>query len=273
MPPKKQEWIDKQVACVNVDSCNVWSKIVVAKNTALAMRSFLCGFCAHDRDAAKNREIARLKKILDEKIDGIKNTITSELDKFKTEFSAATTRPEPQNIGRHASTGGSLNIIITGVPEETGNNRPERQENLRTTVCDIMQEHETVAEEVVADYRRLGRFDKDRKRPIIVSLTSVWTKRKVLAKHQELKANSNLTYRIKEDRPSTPEFRRAKARAWELNQEIKKKAERSNKVVECSYSGRNDGSVVKYEKRAGRWHRVQDDDDEYVSAPESETSD
>ena len=264
---KKPEYVNKDVACLNVDVCKIWTKITVAKNTALGHKEFLCGFCAQDRDAVNTREIARLRKIIDEKIDGLKATITNELDKFKTDLAQPSTSSAAVRSNPIPPRNTSLNVIVTGMEEETGT-WGERQEMLKNNVCTILQDHQEVAEDVVADYRRIGKYMSERRRPIIVTLRSVWTKRKVLAQNRRIKESGrNLGYRVSEDRPLPPAHRKLRAEAWRLNEEIRRQAEEIGTAITTSYSARS-GKLVKFVKQRGRWHGEEVDRSDSGSEPD-----
>lgn len=208
-----------------------------------------------------------IRKIVSEILTASIPAIVAEVVKAIRSDAGHTTNSIPRdehrtNIGIPSS---KLNVLIFGLEEEQGT-WEKRREELDNKVCRVMREMDCKAEETVTDYRRIGKYQDNKKRPILITLGSVWTKRKVSANYKRL-VNSDQApeYVVKDDVPLTPAFKAAKLEARRKNDEIKEKATKSGKARMVSFSAQRDGSVVKYEKKGGVWTKVHEPDDQEAS--------
>ena len=145
-----------------------------------------------------------------------------------------------------------------GLDEEKQGTFGERKTELETTVKGIMETLGCRPDSAVAMFYRLGKYDSNRRRPILLRMTTMWEKRKALLGFQGLKGTGQrrLPFFLKEDRPLTEIHKKAKEEAAKLNAAEQKKARRENREVVISYSGRDDGNVVEYQFRDGGWRRI-----------------
>ena len=151
-----------------------------------------------------------------------------------------------------------LNVIVIGLPEETGETPAERTTQLEFKVCNVAETVKCNPKMAIADYYRLGKYSSEKRRPILVKLSNIWEKRKMLAEFQKIRAESRGRephFLIKEDRPMTQKHKEARDQARTLNEKEKMKAQKEKRSITASFSGRSDGSVVMYNLIQGKWTR------------------
>ena len=148
-----------------------------------------------------------------------------------------------------------LNAIVIGLPEENGKTPSERNVQLEQKVCNITETLNCNAKQTIADFHRIGKPMSGKRRPVIIKFLNIWDKRTFISEYQKTKHEIHLNYFIKEDRPLSENHKEAKAEAKRLNDEELVKARNEKRNVTYSYSGRSDGTVVKYVLNNGRWSR------------------
>jgi len=146
------------------------------------------------------------------KILDVVSDVSTELRSLQSQVtqlaaSVASVQPEPRHNAQHTDntrqTDRLCNVVIYGVPES-------RDRNVWN--CGVMNVLQAAAgrDVSVSDAFRLGRYDLNKCRPILVKLHSVWDKRTVLSGSHKLAAKQELrTIYIQADEPM--EVRRRKA--------------------------------------------------------------
>lgn len=249
----------KEIECAN--KCGVKTAVSLPKTDYHKGKKFLCGFCAavgvrENEDQIKQvkldlqTEVSRLSELLQE----VKGSLDKLSEKLSEQSSGAGA-PLPQAEGDR-----KLNIIVLGVSEEENKDVAERNEAESAQVSRVLQRigitDDTAA--VVSGYRRLGRFrgdDSERKRPLLLTCNNIWNRRRLF--NAFIAERQTVDFRFRDDVPLTEARRNAIAEARRKNEEEKNKADDEGRDVENSFSPRDDGSVVQFSKRDGRWTRVE----------------
>ena len=253
-------YIRKEIECSS-ENCGFWTVMTIKKNTMLKNKRHLCGFCAAERDNTKQKlleqqtnEINKLKNLINEKIDDLKTHFTAKFDELKLDLEPqAPSNNSPHSNFQPNTSERKFNLIIIGIDEEVGQDPLHRSKKLEEKICNIARElNFEEPKTVIADYYRIGKFNDGKRRPVLLKFGNIWGKRKALAEFYRIKSERRLNYFIREDRPMSEKHKKAKIVAQQRNEEEKAK---SNGQVTVSYSGRSDGSVIKYVLSNGRWKK------------------
>ena len=254
----RKVWIKKDIECSS-PGCDVWTSTVILKNTDLKSKMF---YCSAGKFKEKDTEINQLRVTLQEKVAELKSLINNKLDNLVTDFNF---KPETGRSPSQASSSQhrKLNLVLVGMEEEVGEDHISRNNQLEDKVCNIANELNcTEPKNAIADCYRIGKYYEGRRRPILIKFGNIWEKRKVLAEFYKSRSERRLNYFIREDRPISEQHKRARTEAQKRNEDEKSK---TNGIITKSYSGRSDGSVVKYILVNGRWKK-----DEIITSSKEE---
>ena len=78
-------------------------------------------------------------------------------------------------------------IVIYGVAEGEVTDPKERFNKMKVEIENIFNQLNSDFLNSTVDVFRLGKYDKNKTRPICVKLNSIWTKRKMLSEYNKLK--------------------------------------------------------------------------------------
>lgn len=170
--------------------------------------------------------------------------LRSNLNDFKT----------VQNDSHPSSIASNSNeLLIFGIEEVKASSPNFRFESLNKDVTKCIAALGGSSEECVTDFHRIGRFQENKIRPILVRVNSIWSKRKLLAEYSKRKLEGNVTFVLKTRPLDSPQFRSARQKAKELNDLEKVKALSTGSSVQVSFSPRPTGTIVKYALINNKW--------------------
>ena len=191
---------DKEEQAIQCDKCENWlhQKCTDVPLEALNLFDVVKGikwFCDHCLNPVK--QLMARNESMDEAVGIIKATISElkeDLNKAKyNSTSLITSNPTPP-----APNENNLEIRVNGIKEYT-RKKDANGKDIIATQDEILSHDSYEIEKVlnhlgeetncIADLKRLGKFDKDKKRPrtILLRLNNTWTARKLLAKAKQLK--------------------------------------------------------------------------------------
>lgn len=253
----------KDIECSN--KCGVVTTVNVPKANYNRGKRFLCGFCTATGLKENEDQIKKVKAELNSEVTKLNDLLALVKGSLDTLNSKLNDEPKAVNqSGVQVSNDRKLNIIIMGVSEQGNKDAQTRGEEESTKLAQILQEIgiNEKPEEVISDYRRLGQFqeERSRKRPLLITCNHIWNKRRLVNAYVAHKRE--VDFRFKDDTPMTETRKKAIVEARKKNDAEKENAETENREIKRSFSAKDDGSVVEYQNRNGRWIRKEIVDDE-----------
>ena len=147
----------------------------------------------------------------------------------------------------------SNELIIFGIAEQKASSPSHRFDMLHKDVTRCIEALGENTEDCVIDFHRVGKFQENKGRPIIIRVKSIWSKRKLLVEFNKQKANGSANFVLKQRLTDSVEFRAARQRAKSLNDQERAKASAAGLPLHVSFSPRPNGSVVKFTFTDNKW--------------------
>lgn len=224
-------------------------------------------------DTAESLTLSSFEALLDKKLKELSTifatrveTIEKEVDHLRSELTEIkdnllksnkflqTEAVSKKNSEQKANS--SLELLIFGVGEVKEPSTEKRFEQLKSQVSECLIALEASAESDLTDVFRIGKYQEGKNRPILLRLTSIWSKRKILAHyHKQIKEGIRMNFVLKENIPDSPAFREARRKARCLNEKEQNLARETGHPVLTSYSAKPDGSILCFEKVNDKWVR------------------
>ena len=148
-----------------------------------------------------------------------------------------------------------LTLVLFGIEEPKQENPKERFGKLKDDVTRTLDQINVKPEETITNYRRIGRYDSIKKRPIILQINSIWSKNYILQRYSDSKKNNQLNFTLAPNVPITRQDANARAKAKQLNEEEKSKSSHEDREVNISYSAKPNGSILVYKKDGNEWSK------------------
>ena len=97
----------------------------------------------------------------------------------------------------------------------------------------------------------------DKTRPILIRVSSIWSKRKLLADYTKAKSEGvRLNFTLRDHLPDSDTYRTARNKARQLNENERNADTTANKPIMVSYSARPNGDIITFHKIGQKWEKV-----------------